>query len=335
MQRQPDNDFRHSARAVARQEASTTAAALQKRPQRVWLMLLAQFPVVDVMAVVSVLEAANAVLCELRRAPLYEVRLAGWLGPSVTSSSGVPLAVRRAPARLRAAGTRMVIASGPPLPGRESVKERALALVWLQKQRAQWPRTYTIGREASVLVGQAAWLDQGACGVVPLSDWRETGVTRGAEMALRLVVEDLGGAIARTVAHRLAAPFQRVPDDGCLPGAFAERSWGDARIADLHRWISAHLRHDLTVAVLAEQLSMSERTFARFYRRATGLTPAAAVLRVRLDAASHLLAGSDRPVKQIAMQCGFSCAEVMRRAFLRHFRMSPSQYRALHAQRIR
>ncbi|MDQ7999374.1 MAG: helix-turn-helix domain-containing protein [Pseudomonadota bacterium] len=298
-------------------------------------MLLAQFPIVDVMAVMSVLEAANAVLCELRRDALYEVRLAGWSGPSVTSSSGIPLAVRRAPARLRPAATRMVIAGGPPVPGRESVRERGDALAWLQRQRAQWPRTYTIGREAAALVGQAVWLDQGAGASVPWSDWRETGVTRGAEMALSLVMEDLGGAIASTVAHRLAAPYERLPDDGRVPGAFAERAWGDARVVDLHRWIGGHLRQHITVAVLAEQLSMSERTFARFYRRATGLTPAAAVLRIRLDAATRLLAGADNPVKQVAVQCGFSSAEVMRRAFLRHFRMAPSQYRALHVQGMR
>lgn len=295
-------------------------------------MLLAQFPIVDVMAVISVLESANAVLRELKRAPVYELRLAGWQGPSVISSNGIPLAVGRAPSRLRPGTTRMVIAGGPPLPGRESVREHAQALEWLQKQRSQWPRTFTVGREAAALVAQAAWLEQGACGAAPMADWRETGVTRGAEMALGLVVEDLGGAIASTVAHRLAAPYQRLPDDGQLPGAFAHRTWADARIIELHRWIGTHLRQALTVAAMAEQVSMSERTFARFYRKATGLTPAAAVLRMRLDEASRLLASTKRPVKQVAVQCGFSCAEVMRRAFLRQFRMSPSQYRELRTQ---
>lgn len=333
MKRQPDHDLRHRSHAENRQEASSAAGARQR--QRVWLMLLAQFPIGDVMAVVSVLEAANAVLRELRRDPLYELRLAGWLGPSVTSSSGIPLAVHRAPSQLRPAATRMIIAGGPPLPGRDSVQEHAQALAWLQKQRAQWPRTYTIGREAAALVGQAAWLEQGACGAAPMANWREAGVTRGAQMALGLVVEDLGSAIASTVAHRLAAPYQRLPHDGQVPGAFAERAWGDARVVELHRWIGMHLRQDLTLAALAEQLSMSKRTFARFYRRTTGLTPAAAVLRVRLDAASRLLASTERPVKQVAEQCGFSSSEVMRRAFLRHVRMSPSQYRELHAQGVR
>lgn len=330
MQCQLDHDLRQRPSAGVRPHASTTAGARPR--QRVWLVLLAQFPIFDVMGVMMVLEAANAVLRELRRRPMYELRLAGWLGPSVMSSSGIPLAVRRVPSRLRPAATRMVIAGGPTLPGRESVREQARALAWLQTQRAQWPRTYTIGREAAALVAQAAWLEQGACGAAPMADWRETSVTRGAEMALGLVVEDLGGAIASTVAHRLAAPYQRLPDDGQAPGAFAQRAWADARVVELHRWIGAHLREALTVAALAEQLSMSERTFARFYRRITGLTPAAAVLRMRLDAASRLLASKRRPVKQVAVQCGFSSSEVMRRAFLRHFRMSPSQYRELHAQ---
>ena len=50
---------------------------------------------------------------------------------------------------------------------------------------------------------------------------------------------------------------------------------------------------------------MSERTFLRRYRDATGLTPARAIERLRVEAARRLLADTRLPAKRIAARCGF------------------------------
>ena len=70
-----------------------------------------------------------------------------------------------------------------------------------------------------------------------------------------------------------------------------------------------NLRRSYSVTQLAEHLAMSERTFARFYRGATGSTPAAAVQQIRVDAACRLLGGSHLSVKAIASRCGFASSE--------------------------
>ena len=102
----------------------------------------------------------------------------------------------------------------------------------------------------------------------------------------------------------------------------------DERFAALHDWISTHLNDDLALPVLAGQAGMSERSFSRHYAQATGLTPARAVERLRVEAARRLLSESRLPVKRIAQRCGFGSAETMRRSFLRLLLATPQDYRA-------
>ena len=102
----------------------------------------------------------------------------------------------------------------------------------------------------------------------------------------------------------------------------------DDRFDALHAWIAGHLETPLTLARLAAEAGMSERSFARRYRDATGLTPGRAVERLRVEAARQLLTGADLPLKRIASRCGFGTEETMRRSFLRVQGVGPQAYRA-------
>jgi transcriptional regulator GlxA family with amidase domain len=73
---------------------------------------------------------------------------------------------------------------------------------------------------------------------------------------------------------------------------------------------------------------MSERSFSRRYLEATGLTPARAVERLRVEAARRLLTDTRSPIKLIVRQCGFGTEETMRRSFLRLLSTNPQDYRA-------
>jgi transcriptional regulator GlxA family with amidase domain len=101
----------------------------------------------------------------------------------------------------------------------------------------------------------------------------------------------------------------------------------DDHFAELHGWLAEHLAEDLTLSRLAAQAGMSERTFLRRYRAATGLTPSRAVERLRVEAARQLLADTRMPAKRIAARCGFGSEETMRRGFVRLQGVSPQDYR--------
>src|SRR5262249_55465545 len=100
----------------------------------------------------------------------------------------------------------------------------------------------------------------------------------------------------------------------------------DGRFERLHAWIADNLQRDLSVASFAEAASMSERSFVRHYHRTTGMTPARAIERMRVEAARQILE-QGLPVKSVAPRCGFRSEETMRRSFLRLLGATPQAYR--------
>ena len=157
--------------------------------------------------------------------------------------------------------------------------------------------------------------------------WTSAGVTAGIDLALALVEEDLGREMALAVARYLVV-FLKRPGGQAQFSAMLTLQAAEDRFGPLHHWISAHLDADLSLPDLASKAGMSERSFSRHYLEATGLTPARAVERLRIEAARRLLSESKLPVKRIARQCGFGSEETLRRSFLRLLAVTPQDYRA-------
>ena len=157
--------------------------------------------------------------------------------------------------------------------------------------------------------------------------WTSAGVTAGIDLALALVEQDLGRALALAVARHLVVFLKRPGGQAQFSATLALQGEED-RFDALHGWIGAHLSEDLSLPVLAGEAGMSERSFSRHYAEATGHTPARVVERLRVEAARHLLSDSRQPVKRIAQCCGFGSEETMRRSFLRLLAATPQDYRA-------
>jgi transcriptional regulator GlxA family with amidase domain len=98
------------------------------------------------------------------------------------------------------------------------------------------------------------------------------------------------------------------------------------RAADL---ADAGMGEPLTVPDLARAAGMSPFHFSREFKRDTGQTPRAYLRRARLERAKRLLAADDRPVTEVALECGFCSASHLATSFARAFRMAPSRYRAM------
>jgi transcriptional regulator GlxA family with amidase domain len=157
--------------------------------------------------------------------------------------------------------------------------------------------------------------------------WTSAGVTAGIDLALALVEQDLGRTVALAVARYLVVFLKRPGGQAQFSTALSLQAAED-RFGALHDWIAANLAGDLSLPVLARQAGMSERSLSRHYLWATGLTPARAVERLRVEAARRLLSESRQPVKRIAQRCGFGSEETMRRSFFRLLAATPQDYRA-------
>ncbi len=85
----------------------------------------------------------------------------------------------------------------------------------------------------------------------------------------------------------------------------------------------------LTVSDLARAAAMSPSHFSREFKRETGHAPRAYLRRARLERAKWLLAADDRPITDVALECGYCSASHFATAFARAFRLPPSRYRAM------
>ena len=111
---------------------------------------------------------------------------------------------------------------------------------------------------------------------------------------------------------------------GILGNAAAEPGGAD-RILEL---IARNLADpDLSVAKLCNTLYISESQLRRNVLRATGLTPNAYILTLRLNRAKNLLVYSSDNIKQIAFLCGFSSPYYFSKCFTEKIGQTPTDYR--------
>ncbi|MBJ2281764.1 helix-turn-helix domain-containing protein [Pseudomonas sp. MF6767] len=185
----------------------------------------------------------------------------------------------------------------------------------------QWTRCEELARKFPALTVEAnpIFIQQGAV-------WTSAGVTAGIDLCLALVEDDLGRAIALEVARHLVV-FLKRPGGQSQFSVTLSLQKSDSRFVELHAWIADNLTMNLSIATLAAQAGMSERSFVRHYRTETGQTPARAVELIRVENARRQLADSTTSIKRIAMQCGFGCEETLRRSFLRALSVTPQAYR--------
>jgi transcriptional regulator GlxA family with amidase domain len=156
--------------------------------------------------------------------------------------------------------------------------------------------------------------------------WTSAGITAGIDLALAMIADDLGEAIALRTAQQLVV-YHRRPGGQSQFSALLEMGGASGRFGPLLDWARGHLAGDLAVERLADKAAMSPRNFARAFAAATGVTPAKAIERLRLEAARSRIESSDIGLDRIALEIGFGDPERMRRAFLRAFGQPPQALR--------
>jgi transcriptional regulator GlxA family with amidase domain len=157
--------------------------------------------------------------------------------------------------------------------------------------------------------------------------WTSAGSTAGIDLALALVEQDFGPRVAVATARRLVMFLKRPGGQSQFSRALPAQVAARRELRDLQEWINAHLDENLSIRVLAERATMSERSFTRAFLREVGQTPAAYVEDLRLERARDMLEDGARSLDGVAQAVGFASQEVLRRAFQRHLGVSPSAYR--------
>ena len=153
------------------------------------------------------------------------------------------------------------------------------------------------------------------------------GVASGIDLALALVEEDYGRDVALYTARKLVLHLKRPGYQSQFSTLLQVHSLENSIAGKLHPWLIRHLAEGLSVEHLAKHSNMSIRNFTRVFLKETGITPAKFVEQLRIEVARKYLEDSDLTMDQIAGKCGFGGMISMRRTFMRHMMVSPSDYR--------
>ncbi|HEX2138461.1 MAG TPA: transcriptional regulator FtrA [Woeseiaceae bacterium] len=158
------------------------------------------------------------------------------------------------------------------------------------------------------------------------------GSAAGLDLCLHVVRRDFGPEIANQIARRLVIPPHR--DGG--QAQFVERSVQKRERSPISGVIERMQREPASgasIAELAASAAMSERTFLRRFKEATGTTPGEYLSILRLEHGRELLAISDKPIDIIALECGFGGAATLRHHFRLRIGITPTSYRNRFKQR--
>ncbi len=304
--------------------------------------------ILDVTGPAEILQSA----AELNGKNAYQVTLVGPRRDFISTTCGINLSVDRSfkqftPEEIRNIDT-LVVAGGRGM-RRDAANVDLMRFVGKTAKTARRVTSVCTGAfilaAAGLLDGRRAathWMycdalkrnfpgidvDQDAIYVRDGKVWTSAGVTAGMDLALALVEEDLGREVALEVARQKVMFMMRPGGQSQYSSHLAAQQSQDTPIGRLMKWILENVSDNLSVPELARQIAMSERNFARQFAKETGTTPARFVEAARVEAARRSLEEGCLHIDQISMECGFSNAERMRRAFHRHLGISPQDYRA-------
>ena len=143
-----------------------------------------------------------------------------------------------------------------------------------------------------------------------------------------------GGQLA---AEKLAALIAG-RDPGEVPSSYSYRTLvvrhSSLRLAYDSRAIAAaleYIRLNATFGIKAKDViadsSLPKSTLELHFRRATGKSIAAVIRETRLEAVKRLLAGSKKPLSEVAVECGYLNSNHLKNAFKRATGLTLSRYR--------
>jgi transcriptional regulator GlxA family with amidase domain len=153
------------------------------------------------------------------------------------------------------------------------------------------------------------------------------GVTAAADVSLYLVEKLCGHEVAVQTAKSLLLSMPRTHQSGyaVLPLSPAH---DDDRIRAVESELKERYCEPLSNEYLAGRAGMSERTFLRRFKAATGRVPAAYLQAVRVETAKAMLERDSTPVQSIATAVGYLDVSFFRMVFKRLTGMTPAEYRA-------
>ena len=210
--------------------------------------------------------------------------------------------------------------------GNENKSNFSNFYTWLGKTHSSIRRIGFVGVGNTVLEKSGLPLDRNYFHSRDGQLFTSGGVSSGIDLALAMVEEHCGRSVAAAVARKFIFFYLNRQVHQVQFGNLVDAS---PLAVQLKEWLTGQMHMPLNVGRLAEKTNMSQRNFTRVFTRQTGISPAKYIEKLRVEAARLQIEQSDEPLEQIASTCGMGGLVSMRRLFLRHLMLTPSDYKRL------
>lgn len=150
------------------------------------------------------------------------------------------------------------------------------------------------------------------------------GLMAWSELGLRLVDRLMGPSVAADTARFLVIEHSA---SQCGSNFAPLLRHGDGAVLKVQHWLQASGAVDVSVAAMAQEANLEERTFLRRFRNATGLKPTEYCQHLRVGKARQMLEFTNGTIDHIAWTVGYQDPGAFRTIFKKITGLSPSDYR--------
>ncbi|EPL09280.1 MULTISPECIES: GlxA family transcriptional regulator [unclassified Pseudomonas] len=152
------------------------------------------------------------------------------------------------------------------------------------------------------------------------------GLMAWSELGLRLVDRLMGPSVAADTARFLVIEHSASASQ-CGSNFAPLLRHGDGAVLKVQHWLQASGAVDVSVAAMAQEANLEERTFLRRFRSATGLKPTEYCQHLRVGKARQMLEFTNGTIDHIAWTVGYQDPGAFRTIFKKITGLSPSDYR--------
>jgi AraC family transcriptional regulator len=155
----------------------------------------------------------------------------------------------------------------------------------------------------------------------------DSSAIRSALRKLWALCEEEGAPsrlLARAAGFEILAELCQLGGRPLAPIRGGLAPWGQRRCLEFMR---ERLSEDISLDELAAEARLSPFHFARMFKQSLGVPPRVYLTRLRMERTCELLETTDLSVTEIAQEVGYSSNQVLARVFIKHQRMSPTDYR--------
>jgi transcriptional regulator GlxA family with amidase domain len=136
--------------------------------------------------------------------------------------------------------------------------------------------------------------------------------------------EEAAQHVERNFSHEIRKPYE---EQRYLEGAGDRHP--DELITQIQFWMRTNLSSTLNLAEIAAEFEISQRTFTRRFKDATGLKASTYWQKIKIEAAQELLSSSNLSIQEIAFQVGYPDQGNLTRLFKQVLNITPRGYRAM------